>query len=265
MRMIIAEHRSFLHRIGVLVKLDLTRTYRGALLGWLWAFVQPLILLFVYWFVLHVGLRATVTPDYLSSLSWLLVGLVSWLCMSDMINKGATSMRTYKHLVTKMKFPVSVIPTFVSLSRMVVHVLLLTVVLLYIGIFGEGVRITWLQLPLYTFMMFIFFTAWSLFAAPLAAISKDFENIVKSTVRVLFWVSGILWNVRMLDAEWIRTLLLFNPITFFVEGYRNAVLYGTWFWEDTRQLAVFGAMLVVMVALAAITYTHTRKELADIL
>lgn len=262
---IIKEHFGFRHQLLALAKLDLTKTYRSAALGWLWVLVQPLTLLFVYWFVLHIGLHATTTTDNISFLSWLMVGMIAWLFISDMLNKGTASIRAYKYLVIKMKFPVSVIPTFVGMARIFVHICLLSIVMLYIGFQAEGVRLTWVQIPLYMLFMFAFFVSWSLFAAPLAAMSRDFENLVKAAVRMLFWLSGILWNIHQMPIQWIKDLLLFNPITFFVEGYRNSLLYGKWFYQDTKQLIIFGVMFVIMVILAVITYRRSRKELADAL
>lgn len=262
---ILKEHLSFRHQLLSLAKLDLTKTYRSAALGWAWAIIQPLTLLFVYWFVLHIGLHANTTPDHISFLSWLMVGMIAWLFMSDMLNKGTASIRSYKYLVTKMKFPVSVIPTFVGMARIFVHTLLLAIVLLYIGVRGEGFSITWLQLPLYMLFMFAFFTAWSWFAAPLAAISKDFENLVKTAVRMLFWLSGILWNIQQMPIQWVKDLMLFNPISFFIEGYRNAILYNKWFYQDTKQLIIFCAMFAIMVLVAGIAYRRSREELADAL
>lgn len=263
--MILREHREFRRQLVALTRLDLKKAHHGSVLGWLWAFIQPLMLLFVYWFVLHVGLRVETTPDHITPLSWLMIGLIAWLFMSDLLNRGTSSMRTYKYLVTKMKFPVSVIPTFVGLSRLFVHIFLLALALLYVGVFGEGFRLTWLQLPLYMVAMFLFFTAWSLFAAPLAVISKDFENLVKACVRILFWVSGILWNVHYIQIEWVKNVLLLNPVTFFAEGYRNSVLYGRWFYEDTQQLMIFGGVFTILIILAIVTYKRSRKELADLL
>lgn len=263
--MILQEHREYRRQLITLARLDLKKAHHGSALGWLWAFIQPLMLLGVYWFVLHVGLRVEVTPHHISAVSWLMVGLIAWLFMADLLNRGTSSIRTYKYLVTKMKFPVSVIPTFVSISRMAIHLVLLSLVLVYIGFFGEGFHITWLQLPILTFLMFIFFTAWALFAAPLAVISKDFENTVKATVRIMFWISGIIWNVHYIKIEWLKDALMYNPIAFFVEGYRDAILYHRWFWQDKRQLVIFSSMFVALIILAVITYKRSRKELADLL
>lgn len=263
--MILKEHRTFSRQLLTFARLDFKKANHGSALGWLWTLIQPLMLLFVYWFVLHVGLRVEATPDHISPLSWLMVGLIAWFFMSDLLNRGTSSIRAYKYLVTKMRFPVSVIPTFVGSARLMVHLFLLSLALLVIGFFAEGFHITWLQLPFYMFLMFLFFTAWSLFAAPLAVLSKDFENAVKAIVRILFWVSGIIWNINFITIPWIKEAMMYNPISFFVEGYRNAVLYQVWFWEQPRQLIIFSGMLVLLAGLAAITYRRSRKELGDLL
>ena len=105
---------------------------------------------------------------------WLIAGVVPWFYMSDMITQGAGAIRKYSYLVTKMKFPVSTIPTFVNISKFVIHIILMLIVIIIFWLFGYPPSIYYLQLPFYMILMFIFFDAWSLFASLLASISKDF-------------------------------------------------------------------------------------------
>ena len=195
-----------------------------------------------------------------------MVGMVAWFFMTDMLSKGTGAIKSYKYLVTKMKFPVSTIPTFVALSKAFVHTTLLVVVIGYLLLTDSAqLSVYWLQLPIILVTMILFFITWGLFAAPLAVISKDFHNLIKSTTRMLFWLSGVLWSVRQLDIEWIQTLLLFNPITFFVESYRKALLYGEWVTDDLRMLGGFLIVWAVLAGLAAFTYSRSRKEIVDVL
>lgn len=263
---IIKEHWAFRKQVVYLAKTDLVKTYRGAALGWLWAFIQPLMLLLVYWFVLRIGLRVDTAPGEPDFFPWLMTGMVAWFFMQNMLNKGTGAIRSYKYLVTKMKFPVSTIPTFIALSNMFVHMVLLAVAIGYLVLVdGVEVSIYWLQLPVVMLVMMLFWITWGLFAAPLAVISKDFHNLVRSLTRMLFWLSGVLWSVRQLDIEWIQNLLVFNPITFFVEAYRKALLYGEWVFEDLTSLGGFLLVWAVLAGLAVITYRRARKELVDVL
>jgi ABC-type polysaccharide/polyol phosphate export permease len=75
---------------------------------------------------------------------------------------------------------VDTIPTFVSLSRLATNLLLQCIMLAIVLGFGYTPDRYFLQLPLMVLMMFLFFTAWSLFAGMLSAMSNDFNNLVKS-------------------------------------------------------------------------------------
>ncbi|MBR4411903.1 MAG: ABC transporter permease, partial [Firmicutes bacterium] len=131
--------------------------------------------------------------------------------------------------------------------------------------FGYMPTIYYLQIPCYMLLMFLFFTAWGLFAGVIAAISRDFLNLVKSLVQALFWMSGILYDAASIEQEWIRSILLFNPITIVVNGYRNSFIYHRWFWEDWQQLVNFAIVYAVMGLLAVWAYRKLRKDIPDVL
>jgi teichoic acid transport system permease protein len=268
---IVAEHREFRVQIFQLAAADIVKTYRGSALGWMWAIVKPSVTIFVYWFAFSVGMRAgkpvSSTDGTLEFpfFLWLIAGIVPWFYISEMLTQGTKTLKRYSYLVTKIKFPVSTISTFVSLSKLYVHLALLAVVVIIFVLFGYPIDIYFIQLPLYTLLMFVFFTAWSLFAAPLSAVSKDFANVVNSLIMAVFWMSGILWDPNRIDIEWLRKLLLFNPVTFLAYGYRNVFVYKQWFFEDRFALGAFGFVMAVMLVMAVRTYGRLRREIADVL
>ena len=112
---IIKDHITYLQQIFKLAKADLVKTYRGAALGWSWAIIKPAVTIFVYWFAFSIGLRMGGDVDGYPYFLWLISGLLPWFYMSEMITSGTDTIRKYSYLVTKMKFPVSTIPTFVSI------------------------------------------------------------------------------------------------------------------------------------------------------
>ena len=122
-----------------------------------------------------------------------------------------------------------------------------------------------LQIPLYMFMMFAFFTVWSLLSGMLSAISKDFENLVKAFSSAIFWMSGIIYNVEDIEQTWIRVLLKFNPVTVISSGYRRAFVYKKWFWEDKVSLVCFSITFIIFFVLAIRTYKKIREDIPDVL
>ena len=237
----------------------------GGVLGIGWAIIRPAILIFVFWFAFSFGLRKGGDVAGYPFFLWLLAGMIPWFYMRDMITGGAGSIRRYKYLVTKIKFPVSTIPTFVSMATLATHIgLLLIMIVIYIG-FGYMPTIYYLQLPIYIALMFLFFTAWGLFAGLLASISRDFLNLVKSLTQAMFWLSGILYDANDIQYEWIRDILLINPITIIVNGYRDVFIYHRWFWENGQQLFNFAIVYGVMVVLAVWAYKNLKKDIPDVL
>lgn len=264
-RTIVREHVDYRVQIFQLARADLIKTYRGSALGWAWALVKPSIRIAVFWFAFAIALRVGGPVNGMPFFLWLIAGFLPWFYMGDMITGGVKALGRYNYLVSKIQFPVSTIPTFVSLSKLLVHFVLAVIVAAIFLAWGYAPDIYFVQLPLYTLLMFGFFTTWSLFAAPLAAVNKDFSNLVRSLVTPIFWLSGILWDVSGIEIEWLRRILLFNPVTFIATGYRNVFVTKEWFYEDVYALSAFAIVSLVMFVLAIFTYGRLRKEIADVL
>ncbi len=196
---------------------------------------------------------------------WLIAGVMPWFYMNDMLTAGTDTIRKYSYLVTKMKFPIATIPTFVSISKFIIHLILMAIMIgIFIGM-GYPPSIYLLQLPFYMILMFLFFTIWSLFASLLSAMSKDFANLVKSMITAVFWLSGILWNPETIKIGWIKKLLMINPVTFLTNGFRNCFINETWFWEQPKRFLYFVVITILLLVLAIWTYKKLRKEIPDVL
>lgn len=262
---VIKEHISYFGQIFSLAKADLVKTYRGSFLGWFWAILKPSITIFVYWFTFAIGLRVSKTLYGYPYFLWLISGILPWFYMQDVLHQGTESIRKYDYLVTKMKFPISCIPTFVSVSKFIVHILLLFIVICIFLFAGYPLDIYLLQLPLYSILLFLFFTTLSLLLSTLSAVSKDFLNLVKSCVFALFWLSGIIWDANSISIPIFKIILKCNPICFLVNGYRNCFIHKVWFWEDPLSLVIFLVLLFVVTFLACFVYKKLKKDLPDLL
>lgn len=262
---IIKEHIAYRQQIFKLAVSNLKKTYRGTALGWLWAIVKPMVTVFVYWFTFTIGLRAGHSVNGVPFFLWLVAGIMPWFYMSEMITGGTMAIRKYSYLVTKMKFPISTIPTFISISKFLIHLLLMAITIILFSLGGFAPDIYLLQLPFYMLMMFLFFTLWALFAALISCISKDFSNLVKSVTTAIFWLSGIIYNPNSLDIQWLKDILMFNPVTYIVTGYRNIFIDKVWFFEEPKKLVCFCIVLVIMFLLAIWAYKKLKKEISDVL
>lgn len=265
LKTIISDHWKWRYQILKLAKSDIIKTYSGAAFGWAWALIKPLIMISVLWFAMSIGLRVGRDTGDFPYILWLVVGLIPWFYMSDMLTKGAGSILKYRYLVTKMKFPVSTIPTFVGFSNLSIHIILMVLIIIVYAICGYPPDIYLLQLPIYMALMLWFFIVWGLFSALLSAISKDFLNLVRAFTTAIFWLSGILWDVTLIDIPWLKSVLLFNPVTYFAKGYRNIFVYKIWIWDEPMSLLFFCIVLFLMIIASIWAYKKLIKVIPDVL
>lgn len=260
------EHLDNIPQVIKLSVADLKKTYTGAALGWAWAVIKPIVNIFVYWFAIAIGLRQGGDVNGYPYILWLICGIVPWFFMNEAITGGTDCIRRYSYLVTKMKYPVTTIPTFTNLSKLFVHILITLVVVLIFWVAGYPPTVYLLQLPLYTAMMFLFFNAWSLFAGLVSAMSRDFANLVKSFNVAIFWLSGVLWNIEnVADSPVVYGLMMLNPVTFLCYGYRNCFVNQTWIFEQPKRLVYFICWYIAMAFLSMWAHKKLRKEIPDVL
>lgn len=260
------EHKENYNQVLKLSVSDLKKTYKGSALGWAWAVIKPVFTIFVYWFAVSIGLRGGKSTGDYPYILWLISGMVPWFFMSESITGGTTCITKYSYLVTKMKYPITTIPTFTNLSNLYVHLILVVASVIIFALAGFMPSVYLLQLPLYTLLMFMFFNAWGLFAGMVSAIGKDFSNLIKSMNIAFFWLSGIAWDIaNVSDNKILSIFFKINPITFICYGYRNSFVYHKWFFEDVTELLIFLGWYVILAFLSIWAYRNLRKEIPDVL
>ena len=138
---ILNEHKGFGKQIMLLSKNELIKTYKGAVIGPLWAVVKPAFTVFVYWFAFSVGIKKLRDvgvnlggPEAFSIdfFTFMFVGIIPWFFIQDSIVQGSKTLRTNRQFITKVKFPVSTILTYTGLSRLYVHLFLAIIMYGYV-------------------------------------------------------------------------------------------------------------------------------------
>ena len=261
---ILKENIRYLKQTLTLAKADLVKFYKGAALGYLWAFIKPMVTIGVYLFAFQVGIRKGAPMDGFPFFLWLVSGLLPWFYISDALIAGTMSIRMYRQFVTKMKFPVSTIPSYVLLSKLYVQLGMIVAIIFIFMLYGFYPDIYYLQFLYYIPTMLIFFIVLSWTLSSLAVISRDFENLVKSSLQAILWMTPILWNIEAVSSPVLRFILKLNPINYFIEGYRDIFLYKRWFFEGSYSLYIW-IVIIVLALIGATVYKKLHKEFADVL
>lgn len=225
-------------------------------LGMAWELINPAIQILIYWFVfgaLRDRADVPVAPGVESSfLFWLLAGFIVWIFVFKSTIDGSKSIYSRLKLLSKMNFPMSIIPNLVIFTRFYIHLLLLGIVIIIFQFAGYFVNIYYLQLIYFIFSTYCFIFALSLIISTLSTIIRDVHQFLSSTLRMGLYFSGVLWPFTILDKfpDFVAEIMKLNPIYYLIEGYR-AALYGTeWYfitnWEYTLLFWTLTSILFII-------------------
>lgn len=232
-------------------------------LGVLWEIINPMIQITIYWFVFGFGIFSStgrgdveLSGELIPYFPWMLSGIVVWFFINQAILQGSKSVYTRIKMISKMSFPMSVIPTFVIFSKLYQHLMLLAVVLVIFQFLGYPINIFYIQLPYFIISTIVFLVALSLITSTISTIVRDFQMLIQSLVRILIYLSPFLWPPYHLQPEIIQIIMKLNPIYYLAEGYRASILglswypvenweYSLYFWGITVSLLIFGSILHV--------------------
>ncbi len=257
----------WLHRslIGQMIVREVIGRYRGSLLGLLWSFFHPILMLAVYTVVFAGIFRSrwsegSGAPGEVALI--LFAGIIVHGVFAEGINRAPDLIIQNVNLVKKVVFPLEVLP-LVSMGSTLFHAAMSTLVLL--AFFAATHRyllwtIALFPLVLLPLIVLALGAAW--FLSSLGVFLRDIGQATGIFTTVLMFLSPVFYPSSAL-AEPYRSLLHLNPLTFAIEQSRNVLLFGRL--PDWQGLLAFTAMSVLIAWMGLIWFQKTRKGFADVL
>lgn len=246
-----------------LTKKNLKRRYIGSYLGILWAFIQPTITVFIFWFVFQVGFKS-MPVDHFPFILWLICGMFPWFFFNDAITAATASIYSNSFLVKKVVFRVSLLPMIQILSALLVHSFFIGVLFIMFGLYGYMPCIYNLQVFYYLFACICLVFGISLLTSSLMIFMKDVGQLVAMCLQFGFWATPIFWSLKMIPESY-RWIFEINPMYYIIEGYRNSFIYHKWFWELGYANVCFWMLTVTIMLAGAFIFKKLRPHFADVL
>lgn len=231
-------------------------------LGVFWQFLNPIVQIFVYWFVFGIGIRGGQPIDGVPYFVWLISGLIPWFFINPSITQGANSVYSKLNLVSKMKFPVSILPSVSIISNSFQFIVMLVMLLVILLINGIYPSVYYIQLIYYLICLYVFLFSITLFFSTFTTIVRDFQSLIQTSMKMLFFVTPIVWHTDKLPEKY-QHLLMLNPIYYLVDGFRNSLLFKTWFFEDAAYTLYFWALTLIILFTGAALHLKFRKNFFD--
>lgn len=248
-----------------LAKNDFKTKYAGSYLGIVWAFIQPIVTILVYWFVFSVGLKAGTVSDYPFVL-YLVSGIIPWFFFQDALNGGTNALIEYNYLVKKVVFKISILPIVKIISALFVHVFFVAFALLLCACYGYTPSLYTLQIIYYSVCTFLFVLGLVYATSAIVIFFRDLTQIISIFLQVGVWLTPIMWDIDMLSSHpWLIKLFKLNPMYYVVTGYRDSMLGHIGIWNHASWTIYFWVVTILLFGLGSVIFKRLKPHFADVL
>lgn len=210
--------------VWVLTVDELKRTYGGSLMGLCWIIVKPLMLIVLYMVLFGFVFQSRGGPTQTSAeyLLVLLSGLLPWQMFSEAVAGATGSISSNVSLVTKIRFPIEILPISKVVSATILGLISLVVlVAVLIPLHHIGWTIFLLPFLLAAQFLFTIGLAWALSAFNVAV--RDTNQLLPFALTIGMFLSPVVYTAAMVPHA-LAVLFAYNPMSYFLEGYRMILL-----------------------------------------
>jgi lipopolysaccharide transport system permease protein len=251
------------HLIWSMVKRELATQYTGSVLGFIWTFINPVVMIFIYWVVFSVGFRLQPSKG-VPFVVWLTAGMAVWLVFSEIVNGSATAIVLNGHLIKKTVFPSQVLPIVKIVSATVTHTVFLLVLVGLIISQKMPLSIYYLQFLYYLFAMSVLALGLGWIVSALNVFIRDVGQVVSVVMQLGFWATPIFWDIKMMPPG-VQTLIKLNPMFYIVRGYRESFIYFLPFWRYPYETLYFWTVTLLVFVIGALIFKKLKPHFADVL
>lgn len=202
---------------------DLKIKYRRSVLGYLWSILNPLMLMGVLTVVFSTMFRFDI-PNYPV---YLLTGQLLFGFFSESTNMAMTSILNGASLIKKVYLPKYIFPVSRVLSSFTTMLFSLVALVIVMFVTDAEYHITAIMLPIVLLYLLIFSIGMSLILSVMVVFFRDIQYLYGVLLTALNYLTPIFYPTSMLP-QWLKELMVLNPMYNFIEMFRKIMLYGQW-------------------------------------
>ena len=238
---------------------DVKVRYKQTALGAAWAILQPLFMMVI--FTIFFGRLAGVGSAGIPYPLFALAGLVPWTFFSNAITASGNSLVGSANLITKVYFPRLIVPAAAMLAGLVDFMLAFVLLIILMIYYGVTPTAQVLFLPVLVLLTALFALGVGTWMSALNVKYRDVRFALPFVIQLWLFVSSVILPSSSVPQKW-RWLLLFNPMSAIIEGYRSA-LFGLPF--DWPALGIASVLTVLALLYAIYSFGRVERSFADII
>lgn len=209
-----------------LVVRELRDRHTGQLIGTIWAFGHPLLLmamyvvLFAYVFPARFG-EGVDFQDYSVSI---IAGIVSWLAFQDILARAPTVMISHSNLVKQIVFPMEVLPVKTAIASALPYVVAIIFSIGYAA-WHDTLTLFSLMLPIVMIFQMLAMIGVAFILSAIGVFLRDLKDLVQVFNTVNLFIQPILYN-PFNTPETLEFILKLNPFSYIVWCWQDVLFHG---------------------------------------
>ncbi len=207
------------------VRQDFTSQFIGSVGGFFWLFITPAVNILIYAFVFRYvfGLRPPPEFGQTSFVIFMMVGYLPWFAFAEALGKAPGLLLEKAPLITKVMFPVNILPVVGSLIPYMTHSIGIVLLLGFLALQGYA-NVLWLLLPFIFFLQFLFTMGLVAILSAFCVFLRDLQQLVGLVITSWFFLTPIVYPLSIVEDPAIRQIYYYNPMHNFIDLYRQIVL-----------------------------------------
>ncbi len=250
--------------IALFVRRDIVATYKQTILGPIWFFVQPILTTITY--VVIFGNVAGISTGGIPKILFYLAGITLWNYFQECLVKTSDTFILNQNLFGKVYFPRLAVPISIVISNLFKFFIQLSLFLATWVYFiaqpqsGVNPNSTLLLFPLYIVLMSGMGFSLGVLISSLTTKYRDLRFLIQFGVQLLMYGTPIVYPLSIAPEKY-RWLLLANPITSVVEGFKYSFLGDGYFsWVG---LGYSFGFMVVCLLVSILVFNRVEKTFMD--
>ena len=248
-----------------MVKRDVVGRYKGSVMGLLWSFLNPILMLLIYTFVFSVIFKARWgTPDESKTqfAVILFAGMIVQSLFAEVINKAPALIISNTNFVKKVVFPLEILPVITMGAALFHNAISIIVLLIAFFLFNGYIPWTIVFLPLIILPFVILTQGFAWILASLGVFLRDIAQTVGILTTVLSFLAPVFYPVSALPIG-LQPYIKLNPLTVIIEQARAVLVFGKL--PNWSELGIYMFISILIAWLGYAWFQKTRKAFADVI
>lgn len=241
-----------------LVSIELRMRYHGTVLGILWAMLNPIFMLIIFTFVFGHILKVPIENFPI----FFFCGYLPWIFFANSVMSSSFSIIKNHGLINKIYFPREIL----LLSEVMAHIITfcLQLIVLFAGLFLFKIKldhfIIILWLPFIIILQSVFIAGISFYFSTLNVFYRDVAQSMEVALMIWFYMTPVFYNTSIIPDEF-QYIFKFNPMTHFIETYRNILLYASH--PDNISVLIISAVSILIFVIGYLSFLYYEMRFAE--